>query len=70
MKHIEKVFDLTTNEEIIIERDYTPEELAIIEEVRIRAEAEQSELSAKAAAKVALLAQLGITEEQAKLLLS
>jgi hypothetical protein len=33
-------------------------------------EAEKAEAEAKAAAKAALLAQLGITEEQAKLLLS
>jgi hypothetical protein len=38
---------------------YTDEELA-----------EQAEAEAKATAKAALLAQLGITEEQAKLLLS
>ena len=49
-------------------------EIAEIEKEKIEFEKliakEQAEAQAKAQAKVALLAQLGITEEQAKLLLS
>jgi hypothetical protein len=62
----------TTGE--VIEREYTQVEIEQeakdhAEFAKIRAE-EQAELQAKETAKAALLAQLGITEEQAKLLLS
>jgi len=64
----EKIINLETGEETW--RDYTPAEIAEVE----RAQAEAAELAAKqaeaAAAKAALLAKLGITEEEAKLLLS
>jgi hypothetical protein len=58
----------STNE--VIEREATAEELA--QRVIDEAQDVQTELDAvaKATAKAALLAQLGITEEQAKLLLS
>lgn len=39
-------------------------------EQKVKADKEQAEAEARATAKAALLAQLGITEEQAKLLLS
>jgi hypothetical protein len=39
-------------------------------DARLEKEAKQAEAEARATAKAALLAQLGITEEQAKLLLS
>ena len=60
--------DIATN--TVIERDMTEEEklnhISILNDMaNAKAEAE-----AKAIAKAALLAQLGITEEQAKLLLS
>jgi hypothetical protein len=51
-------------------RDATVEEIAEIEARQAAALARQAEAEAKATAKAALLAQLGITEEQAKLLLS
>jgi hypothetical protein len=51
-------------------RNATPEEIAEIEARQAAALARQAEAEAKAAAKAALLTQLGITEEQAKLLLS
>lgn len=58
----------TTGEEIV--RDATVEEIAQ-HEADIAAQATaQAEAEAKAIAKAALLVQLGITEEQAKLLLS
>ena len=70
MKRIEKEFNLITGEETITER----EETAIERSTREAREAEiaiaQAEAQAKATAKAALLIQLGITEEQAKLLLS
>jgi len=51
MKHIEKIFDVTTGEETFIERDYTAEEIKAMEELRKIAEAERVEAQVKAAAK-------------------
>jgi hypothetical protein len=70
MKRTEKIFNVQTGEETIIERDETPSEKFIREnwEQEIAANAVISQ--ANATAKAALLTQLGITEEQAKLLLS
>jgi len=51
-------------------RDLTAEEIANREKQIVAFQAEKAEAKAKAAAKAALLTQLGITEEQAKLLLS
>jgi hypothetical protein len=69
MKIIEKDFNVQTGEETIIERDATAAEIAAFE----KAQAEAAELAAKqaeaAAARQALLEKLGITEEEAKLLL-
>jgi len=54
----------------IIERDMTPAELAQHEKDLANAEAEQIRKQEKAAAKEALLEKLGITADEAKLLLS
>jgi phosphopantetheinyl transferase (holo-ACP synthase) len=68
MTFIEKIVNIQTNE--IIERPYTETEMAIVEAKRIElAKVAASEAEA-AAAKSALLDRLGITEEEAKLLLS
>jgi hypothetical protein len=63
-----KIFNCETGEEII--RDANADEIAQMEIDAANAEARKAEAEAKAAAKAALLTQLGITEEQAKLLLS
>jgi hypothetical protein len=68
-----KIFiNCTTNETEII--PLTEEEIQAVEQKQIEnqtvLDAEQAEAEAKATAKAALLAQLGITEEQAKLLLN
>ena len=63
-----KIVNCTTGEEIV--RDATTEEIAQMELDAANAAAKQAEAEAKATAKAQLLAQLGITEEQAKLLLS
>ena len=63
-----KIVNCTTGEEIV--RDATTEEIAQMELDAANAAAKQAEAEAKATAKAALLEQLGITEEQAKLLLS
>jgi hypothetical protein len=51
-------------------RDATPEEAAEIEAREAQAIAEAETKAAKAAAKAALLDRLGITEDEAKLLLA
>lgn len=57
-----------TNE--IIDREMTDEEFAAFEAGKAEFETQIAAEAAKAAEKAALLAQLGITEDQAKLLLS
>ena len=63
-----KIVNAETGEEII--RDANAEELAQIEIDANNAATRKAEAEAKATAKAALLTQLGITAEQAKLLLS
>jgi hypothetical protein len=63
-----KEVNCTTGEEIV--RDANAEEIAQMELDAANAAELQAEAEAKATAKAALLTQLGITEEQAKLLLS
>ena len=70
MKITEKEFNVITGEETITEREETANEKKEREAAELRAVAFEAELTAKATAKAALLTQLGITEEQAKLLLS
>ena len=72
MTYIKKIYDALTGEETIV--PMTAEEIAINEtetnrQLALMAEREASE-AIKAAAKSALLAKLGITEDEAKLLLS
>jgi hypothetical protein len=62
------IHDVSTGE--IIEREMNDAEFAQYEADQAAQAAAQAEAEAKATAKAALLAQLGITEEQAKLLLS
>jgi hypothetical protein len=54
----------------IIEREATAEEIAHIENMKAKREAIQSDQIAKEAAKAALLEKLGITADEAKLLLA
>lgn len=53
----------------IIEREMNAQELAQLEIDKARAEAEATEATAKEAARQALLDKLGITADEAKLLL-
>ena len=64
---IVRIHDIETNE--IIDREMTAEELTQYELDKITEAARLSELTNKAAAKAALLAKLGITEDEAALLL-
>ena len=54
----------------VVEREMNAEELAQYETDKAAAQAEAQAEAAKAAEKAALLAKLGITEDEAKLLLS
>jgi hypothetical protein len=63
-----QIFNSTTGEEII--REMNDVEFAKYETDQAKQAAAQAEAATKATAKAALLEQLGITEEQAKLLLS
>ena len=62
-----KIFNCETQEEII--RDATSAEIAQMAKDKEQSETRKAEAEAKATAKAALLEQLGITAEQAKLLL-
>ena len=63
-----RIHNIETNE--IIDREMNDEEFTQYQARELEKQIEQAEADAKAAAKAALLEQLGITEEQAKLLLS
>ena len=63
-----RIHNTETNE--IIDRELNDSEYAAYQAEQISEQARQAEATAKAQAKAELLAQLGITEEQAKLLLS
>ena len=63
-----KEYNCQTGQETI--RDATAKEIEQFEKETALAIAEKAEASAKATAKATILAQLGITAEQAKLLLS
>ena len=67
-KPIIRIHNTEINE--VIDREMNDQEFATYQAVQATETAYQAELQAKATAKAALLAQLGITEEQAKLLLS
>lgn len=64
----EKIVNIQTGEETW--RDYTPKEIAEVEKAQAEAAERVAKAAETAAAKAALLAKLGITEEEAKLLLS
>lgn len=67
MNEIVIIHNTETNE--IIEREANLEELEQLEKDRLDAEKEAAEIAKRAEAKAALLERLGITEEEAKLLL-
>jgi hypothetical protein len=67
MTYIERIVDAATGKETL--RDYTAKEIAEVEKVIADNEARALAQSIKAEAKVALLAKLGITEDEARLLL-
>ena len=70
MKITEKEYNATTGEETITEREMTAQELSERETVRSEIAARQETEAQKAVNKAALLSKLGITQEEASLLLS
>jgi len=70
MKIIERTHNLETGEIVDVERNLTSKEIAEKEEDAANAKILKAEVEAKATAKAALLSKLGITEEEARLLLS
>jgi hypothetical protein len=69
MKITEKIFDITTNEETIIERDETAQEQAARETYEAEIAQRQAEVNSRAAQRRAILEHLKITEEEARILL-
>ena len=70
MKIIEKEFNVQTGEETITEREETAAEAKARKEAEAEAIAAQAEAAEKATAKAALLERLGITADEAALLLA
>ena len=70
MKIVEKEFNVETGKETITERDETAVEKKQREAFVKELAAKQAEAEANAIAKADLLTKLGITAEEAKLLLS
>lgn len=70
MKIKEKEFNALTGEETITERNETAVEIETRTEFEAKFKAYKAKAEAKALAKSALLAKLGITAEEAALLLS
>lgn len=69
MKIKEKEFNVQTGETTITERDETPQEQAVREAFEAEQAAKQAEAEAKATARQAILDRLGLTAEEAQLLL-
>lgn len=67
-QYFEKIVDLETGEEII--RPYTKDEITSVEKATAEAQAKAAADNAKELEKAALLSKLGITDDEAKLLLS
>ena len=62
-----KEINVATGEEIV--RDFTAEEIAQLEQAQVKAAKLEAKAQAKAEQRAALLERLGLTEEEAKLLL-
>jgi hypothetical protein len=69
MKIIEKDFNIQTGEETITERDATPKEIAEAQRLQTEAVERQAEAETKAAQRQVILDRLGLTSEEARLIL-
>jgi hypothetical protein len=70
MKITEKIVDINTGEEQIVEREATLQEIEEIEAAKKQAVERQLRIDSEKKARLEVLQKLGITEEEAKLLLS
>jgi len=70
MKITEKIVNALTGEETFLERDETKEETKLRLEAEAQVVSKKAEAESRATAKAALLDKLGISDEEAKLLLS
>lgn len=70
MKIIERIFDATTGETTDIEREMTAQEIAEIEVAKDKISERIAQQAEKDAARKAIFQKLGITEEEAGILLS
>jgi hypothetical protein len=70
MKITEKIFNVSTGEETILERLATTAEIKAAEKFEAEVAEWETKQATKANEKAALLAKLGITDDEAKLLLS
>jgi hypothetical protein len=69
MKITEKIYDIVTGEETITERDETAAETKARKAEEAESEKRQAEAEAKAIARQAILDRLGLTADEAALLL-
>lgn len=69
MKITETIFDVLTQEVTVIERDASPVEIAEREAAELQAAQAKADAEAKAAQRAAILQRLGLTEEEAAVLL-
>lgn len=69
MQITETIFDVVTQQTTVIERDASPEEIAERETAQAQAAQAQAEAQAKATQRAAILERLGLTEEEAAVLL-
>ena len=69
MKITEKIFDIQTGEETFVEREETADEKNQRLAYEKQTKKEKEEAEAKVAARQAILDRLGLTEDEARLLL-
>lgn len=69
MKIIERIHNVETGEISDVERELTPEELNALKESKAIAKAEEAESQARMAARKEILDRIGLTEEEARVLL-
>jgi len=69
MKIVEKEFNVQTGETTVTERDETAQEQAAREAREVEFAQQQAEATSRAAQRQSILNKLGITEEEARILL-
>ena len=69
MKTIEKIINIQTGEETIVENELSTDELAYIKAFQLAEKKKADERAEKESARQAVLAKLGLTAEEAQALL-